>query len=264
MKRDVLGIDVGKHDLHCSLLSEDRKPASRSFPNSEIGLKQLQAWLSNRCVTRVHICLEATGGFSEEIAILLHEHGHIVSIVNPSVIRAFGEVELSRTKTDKADAGLIARYCATMSPEPWVPPSASQRRLQRLARRRVALVEMRAQEQNRLQAPGVGDIRDSIEASIAFFDQEIRAIEQAISDEIKHDPDLRERCKLLESIPGLGKTSATTLMAELGDLTQFASAKALTAFVGLCPRHRQSGTSIGSAWLSKFQTRDYNPDYRSS
>ena len=61
---------------------------------------------------KVHACMEATGGWSEELAYFLQERGHVVSIVNPMQIRAFGQSELSRTKTDKADAALIARFCA--------------------------------------------------------------------------------------------------------------------------------------------------------
>ena len=66
----------------------------------------------------------------------------MVSIVNALAIKSFGQSELSRTKTDKADAALITRYCVTMHPAPWEPPSPVQQRLKRLARRRVALDEM--------------------------------------------------------------------------------------------------------------------------
>ena len=63
--------------------------------------------------------MESTGGWSEELATDLHAHGHIVSIVKPLAIKSFGQSELSRTKTDKADAALIARFCMTMHPAPW-------------------------------------------------------------------------------------------------------------------------------------------------
>ena len=154
----VLGIDVGKADFHCALLIEERQ-GSNSFPNSLIGFERLAAWLSNRKVSRVHACLEATGGWSEELAAFLHARSHAVSVVNPSTVKAFGQSELSRTKTDKADAALIARYCSAMKPRLWEPPSPSQQRLQRLGRRRVALVEMRVQEVNRLKGPGIDTVR---------------------------------------------------------------------------------------------------------
>ncbi len=103
----ILGIDVGKEFLDCELLSE--KSATKKVQNSLRGFAQLAAWLRNRKVDQVHACMEATGGFSDELAYFLHEQGHVVSIVNPMQIRAFGQSELSRTKTDKADAGLSLR-----------------------------------------------------------------------------------------------------------------------------------------------------------
>jgi len=57
---DVLGIDVGKRDLHAMLL-QGKRQASKSVPNSGTGIARLQAWLTNRKVERVHACLEATG-----------------------------------------------------------------------------------------------------------------------------------------------------------------------------------------------------------
>ncbi len=125
----VLGIDVGKADFHCALLVDERC-RSNSFPNSAAGFERLLGWLGHRKVERVHACLEATGGWSDELAAFLFGHGHAVSVVNPSTIKSFGQSELSRTKTDKADAALIARYCSAMKPRLWSPPSPSQRRLQ--------------------------------------------------------------------------------------------------------------------------------------
>jgi transposase len=246
----VLGIDVGKADFHCALLVEGRL-RSNSFPNSTAGFERLAVWLGPRKVGQIHACLESTGGWSEELGAFLHERGHAVSIVNPSVIKAFGQSELSRTKTDKADAALIARYCSAMRPRYWEPPSPAQRRLQRLGRRRVALVEMRTQESNRLQAPGVDEIRPSIEATITFLNRQIAEIESEISTTIDQDPTLRGQRELLQSIPGIGEVVAATLLGELPQLTEFRSGKALAAFVGLCPRQFRSGTSVAGSWLSK-------------
>ena len=103
----VLGIDVGKFEFHCALSVKDQVHTNH-FPHSAAGFERLHRWLSNRHVSRVHACMEATGGWSEELATDLHAHGHVVSIVNALAIKSFGQSELSRTKTDKADAALIA------------------------------------------------------------------------------------------------------------------------------------------------------------
>lgn len=113
---DILGIDVGKHEMHAVLLQNDRA-TSKSAPNSAAGFEQLRRWLRNRRVERVHACLEATGGWSEDLALALHEAGYIVSLVNPMRIKAFAKSEMLRTKTDRIDAALIARFCRTPAPE---------------------------------------------------------------------------------------------------------------------------------------------------
>ena len=246
----VLGIDVGKADFHCSLLVESRARRN-SFPNSKKGFDQLAAWLKNCKVAKVHACLEATGGWSEELGIFLVERGHAVSIVNPMAIKGFGQSELSRTKTDKADAALIARYCLAMNPRLWEPSSPSQRRLQRLGRRRAALIEIRVQEENRLQGPGVDEVRSSIERTIAFLTRQISEIDAEIAETIDEDPTLRANRSLLESIPGIGERVATTLLGELPNLTEFRNGKAVAAFVGLCPRELRSGSSVSASWVSK-------------
>ncbi len=112
---EILGIDVGKHEMHAVLLQDDRS-TSKSVANSAAGFKQLQSWLRNRKAERVHACLEATGGWSEDLALALHEAGHVVSLVNPMRIKAFAKSEMLRTKTDRIDAALIARFCRTHVP----------------------------------------------------------------------------------------------------------------------------------------------------
>ncbi len=246
----ILGIDVGKFDFHCALTLKGQIRTNH-FPNSKSGFGRLRQWLQNRGVDRVHACLEATGGWSEELAADLHENGHTVSLVNPLAVKAFGQSELSRTKTDKADAALIARFCAAMHPALWQPPSFTDRRLQQLARRRMALDEMRTQEKNRLEGPGVSEVADSIETTLAFLNEKVEEIDEQIRELIEGDPTLRGRRDLLESIPGVGERLAVTLLGEIPNITEFRSGKALSAFVGLCPREFRSGTSVSSSWLSR-------------
>jgi len=63
---EILGIDVGRHEMHAVLLQQDRS-TSKSVVNSAAGFKQLQSWLRNRKVEKVHACLETTGGWSEDL-----------------------------------------------------------------------------------------------------------------------------------------------------------------------------------------------------
>ena len=98
-----LGIDVSKNTLDAALLKADAgKPRHKVFANTVTGHQQLLAWLSEQDVAVVHACLEATGTYAQAVAGALHQAGHKVSLVNPALIRAFGQSQLKRTKTDKA------------------------------------------------------------------------------------------------------------------------------------------------------------------
>jgi transposase len=250
MESTILGIDVGKNNFHCAL-NRQGQIRNKRFVNSKAGFAQLQRWLRDRHVDRVHACLEATGGWSEDLAADLYAHGHTVSLINPLAIKAFGQSELSRTKTDKADAELIARFCAVMHPEPWQPPTPAQRRLRQLTRRRMALDDIRTQEKNRFEGPGVSEVLDSIEATLAFLDEQIDDIDAQMRELIEQDPTLRGRRELLESIPGIGERSAVTILGEMPNISEFRSSKAVAAYAGLCPHEHRSGTSISASWLSR-------------
>jgi transposase len=250
----ALGIDIGKEYFDCELFDKATL-AHKKFHNTTTGFEQMVRWLRNRKVTKVHACMEATGGFSEDLASYLQDRGHVVSIVNPLQIHAFGEAELSRTKTDKADAGLIARFCKAMNPEPWDAPTPNERRLRQLVRRRRSLVEMATQERNRLEAPGHESVTESISSLVEYLSDEIAAIEEQIKATIDEDNDLKGQRDLIQSIPGIGPTTSATLLGETPHITKFESSKALAAFAGVCPHERQSGTSVRSSHVTRIGNR---------
>jgi transposase len=248
---DVLGIDVGKRDLHAVLLQEKRS-TSKSVPNSGAGIAQLQTWLKNRKAERVHVCLEATGGWSEEVAFALGEAGHVVSLVNPARIKAFAQSELLRTKTDGIDAALIARFCRLHEPEPWKPPAPEIRILQGLVRRQQSLIEMRVAEENRRDAPLVSAaVSASIEATLEHYAREIERVEREIKQLFKDYPTLRRQRELLTSIPGIGEKTAARILGEIPNIVEFRDVKAIAAYAGLSPRHYQSGSIEYRSRLAK-------------
>jgi hypothetical protein len=79
-------------------LAVDVAVAAKSFLNSPIGFSQLRRWLRNRDIERVHACLESTGGWSEDLATYLHEHGHVISVVNSLAVKAFDKASFLARK----------------------------------------------------------------------------------------------------------------------------------------------------------------------
>lgn len=251
-----LGIDISKAKFDVAVILETGKLRHKVFPNTAAGYKLLSDWLSKHQVERAHACMEATGTYSEALALYLHAAGHTVSVVNPAVVKAFAQSEMSRTKTDKTDATLIARYCLKHQPPAWSPPPPEISQLQALLRRLDALIEMRQQESNRLDAGiSAGPVKESVSDHIAFLDEQIARTQSLIKEHVDNHPSLKQQRDLLSSIPGIGELTAAKLLSEIVDISQYSSARQVAAFAGLVPRHHQSGTSVrGRPRLCKVGT----------
>ena len=246
----TLGIDISKDSFHVEL-SVNEKLRHRKFSNRQEGFAELRAWLTKHKVAQVHACLEATGPYSEALALYLHQQDYIVSVVNPAQIKAFGQSELLRNKDDRPDAGLIRRFCEKQQPAPWTPPPAHLRELQALTRHLENLHETRQQQQNRLEATSAKSVVKSLRKLVAHLDAEILRTEQQIADHIDRHPDLKEQCQLLESIPGIGQRTAAKLLAEIDGISRYKSARQVAAYAGLTPKNNRSGTIRGRTRLSK-------------
>jgi len=248
MNTPVVGIDVSKKKLDVALLI-DGKIKSKVVENSQNGFAEMEVWLVKQKVSlpELHICLESTGVYSEPVALYWFDKEIKVSLVNPNCIKSFGSSENIRNKNDQIDAGLIARYCAAMAPAPWDAPSREQRQLRAWSNRLIALQDMRQQEANRLEAHEVAkqhELIDHVQAHIVWLNQQIAQIEKDIDDHIDRHPDLKHDAELIETIPGLGRTTAAKILGHVGNVRRFESAKALAAFIGVTPRQRQSGSSV--------------------
>jgi transposase len=244
MQQPVLGIDVAKATLAVCLLLATGTHRSE-FANTAVGHQQLLAWLRKHKLTQLQACLEATGTYGEDVALALHEAGHVVSVVNPARIAAYAKSQLARTKTDPSDAALIARFCAKEQPPAWSPPAPEVRELRALVRHLEALRQIRQQEANRLSSGSPSPlVAQAVQEHLAFLDHQITDLIAQIDQHIDKHPDLKEQRDLIATIKGIGPRTAATLLAELGDVRAFGSARQLAAYAGLNPREYTSGSSV--------------------
>jgi transposase len=244
-----LGLDIGKAKFDAALLLGE-KFKTKVFSNDAAGFAALSAWLAAQSVTPLRVCMEATGTYGLAVATYLHDQGHQVSIVNPAQIKAFAATLLSRNKTDRADARLIARFSALHQPLAWQPPPREIRLLQALVRRLEALQQMLQQEQNRLDSADPA-VAITIVRHLEFLRADIAAVRRQIRDHIDQHPDLRRKQALLDSIPGIGEATIAQILAFISTQS-FTSARQVAAFVGLSPQQRQSGSSVhGKTRISK-------------
>lgn len=249
---DAIGIDIAKRKFDLAWLSGG-KLKTKVFENTDKGHAELLSWLKKHHLTteNCHLAMEATSQYYEPVALALFDAGYTVSVVNPLQIKAFGESLMRRQKTDRADAELIARFCEVNKPQPWHAPPPIVRELQRLLARLEAVQAMHVQEQNR-RHEAQGFTLESIGRVIETLDMEIAYLEDQIRDHIDRHPDLREQDELLQSIPGVGPVVSRYAIAWLRG-ERFDDVRQAVAFVGLSPRHHQSGSSIhGKSSISRL------------
>ena len=167
------------------------------------------------------------------------------AIINPLRIKAYGESQLRRAKTDRGDAALMAAFGRSHALPRWTPPSPEQQQLRDLVRRVADLQQMRQQERNRLEAGTYSSfVADSLQTVLDVLAAQIQALQQAIQTHVQAYPALQRTRQLLTSIPGIGSLTATRLMVELPGIQAFTTPKQLVAYAGLAPAVHQSGTSV--------------------
>jgi transposase len=240
------------HQEHC-----DR--TARPFNRTRKAMKPLLDWLRDRAPEgkRIGIVMEATGYFAEEVAEWLLDLDPTlqIAIVNPGQTNAFIRSLGFRNKTDDLDAKALAQYGQERRPVLWSRPSPEMKVLKDLVRTRIDLVQARTAMKMRL-----GDHARSAEVAskamasvIEGLSAQIAVLDHAIEKHVAAHEGLSHQVGRLCSIKGVKTVTATTILVELGDLRRFTSSRQLSAFAGLSPKLRQSGTSLnGKAHLCKM------------
>jgi transposase len=255
---NVIGIDVSKGKLDCAWLGENNKLKTKVFPNSPAGWSELIEWsLKNTglAVAGLHFVMEATGVYHEQLAAYLYGQGANVSVVNPAQVKFYAQSLGVRSKNDKKDSVVLARYGANEKPRRWQPEAAEIRTLKALLARLDSLEKDLQRERNRQEKAEISQAPQAVLVSlvqiIETLDAERRQLEKLIEEHINNHKQLKQNKVLLESIPGVGKVIATRMLMVIGS-RQFDSASQCAAYLGLVPVQHESGTTVrGRAKLSK-------------
>lgn len=255
----TIGIDISKLKFDATFLDSDNIQTYRTFDNNQAGFEAFCRDLRNPAETRV--ALEATGVYGESLCQFLYDLGCTVYLLNPASTQFYSKSMLRRCKTDKSDGALIAQFLNhhTHELKAWHPKSEEQQHLQRLQGCLDDLQADRLRVLGRLEgchhACGFGrhEVTLHYRDQLVFLDQKILAIEQEMLTIVKIHSELRERFVTLISIEGIGEKTALGLLAYLPDLMYFKTAKSLSAFAGLNPSVKQSGSSVrGKGNISKM------------
>lgn len=247
-----VGIDVCKARLDVAVL-----PSGESFSvaNDEEGLQALTGKLVG--VSPALVVLEATGGLERPLAAALFASGIACAVVNPRQARDFAKATGRLAKTDRIDAGVLARFAEAIRPEPKAPPEAEALEFQAILARRRQLIGMLVAEKNRLSASASKKVRSRLEAHIRWLEKELARVDRDLAEAIEENPTFKENEALLRSVPGVGPVLCRTLLAELPELGSL-SPRELSALVGVAPLNRDSGTLRGkrTVWGGRARVRE--------
>lgn len=239
-----VGIDVAKDTVVVAC-------AEQHFPVQEIRNQRaaLRRWLKS-LPAGSRLGLESTGSYHEVLADLAHALGHTVYLLNPRETRHYAKAMGARAKTDRVDAILLARLVAQehRGLRPYTPPTATQRQLDRLIRRRAKIVRIKGMLKLTMSnltglAPDVKAVLRKLDALLAKLDATMATL-AARSAEHQHAQ------RRVETIVGVGPLVGLSLTNTL-ERVPFRNADAFVAFTGLDPRAKDSGQKSGRRRLSK-------------
>jgi len=256
----IIGIDVSKKKLDCLWLKDENtsKAKSRVFTNSLAGYSALLDWAQKQTSEgreTLHFIMEATGVYHEALATQMYRAGAKVSVVNPAQVCHYAKSLGRRTKTDKKDSMVLARYGTTQAPRLWQPEPEEVRLLKAFIARINAVEQDIQREKNRLEKAEIvhvsNEILISIHTVLKQLEKEKNRLDTLINQHIDQHPTLKEDRQLLESIPGVGPVISRIMLSVIRSRT-FNSASQCAAYLGLTPIQHESGSSVKrKARLSK-------------
>jgi len=264
-----IGIDVAKAMLDVCLLPSGQR---LSLANDDAGITQLVGLLKQQPVQLV--LLEATGRYERRVASELLEADLAVAVVNPRQVRDFARALGKLAKTDKIDALVLAQFAQLGHARTCEKQPENRTLLDDLVTRRRQVTAMLATEKTRLQVPQARHTQVMIAKVIRLLEQQREDLDRDIARLIESDDDWRNKRDLLSSVPGVGGTTASQLVADLPELGKL-NRQQIAALVGVAPVNRDSGLMRGKRsifggratvrcvlYMAAFNAMRFNPVIR--
>ena len=235
----VVGIDVSKDWLDVFLHPGGER---LRVENDTAGIHRLRTCCLAAAAKLV--VMEATGRYHRAAHVCLHAAGVPVAVINPYRSRRFADVLGRLAKTDEIDAEVLARFAAVMEPAPTDPPSNAMARITEMTVARRQMVRERLALESRRSQASLDLIRDQIDERIEPCRRQCKALDTELRVLVRAERQIARRFEILTSIPGIGPTTAATLLSDMQELGA-ANAAEVSALAGVAPMNRDSGTMRG-------------------
>lgn len=257
--KSCVGIDISKDSFEVCIkqLKDERGviKAKRSFQNDYTGFEKLLNWTLSKVSNPIFV-METTGVYHEDLTHFLYENGQKVSVVLANKMKHFAKSLNMKTKTDKADAQMIAQYGLERQLEWWEPMMPQMKNLRDLCRERLSLkkdlVRCKCQIHGLKHAHSTLSVVLQVkEQQISFLETNIQIIENEIIRLTNEDKEFSQRVKNIETIKGLRLLTIVTVLCETNGFTQFNNIRQVVSYAGLDIAERQSGLFKGKTRISK-------------
>lgn len=244
MTEITIGADISKDHIDLYSLPNGQ---TLKVANDRKGFAAILKWIGTKRVVR--IVYEPTGPYHKAFERFMMVQGVALSKVNPRLARRFAEATGRLAKTDRIDAGLLARYGALLEPRILEGNTQIYNDLKELHVARLALIKDRTAAKNREKNLSNPLLKKHNADRLRQIERQIKAVDEAIMSLVGEDATLRARFDILVSIPGLSQITAFTLLIEMPELGEL-DEKAAAALSGLAPMSRQSGRWTGRAFIA--------------
>lgn len=250
--QDVIdaGIDVSKAHLDIDCYPG---AAPQRYANDDTG--RLAACTQLQTLAPALIVVEATGGLESPIVGLLASKGLAVAVINPRQARDFAKAIGVLAKTDQVDACMLARFAQAIKPPVRTLKPAETQALDATLTRRRQIVEMITAESNR-QSSANAKVAKQILQHISWLEKRLEESNHDLDNMIRNSPLWQHKAEIMQSIPGVGRVTATTFLADLPEIGTL-SRREISALVGVCPYSRDSGSFRGrrTIWGGRARVR---------
>ncbi|RZQ79780.1 IS110 family transposase [Vibrio vulnificus] len=237
-----VGVDTGKTQLDIYI-----RPLDIYFnvTNDEKGIKQ-----AVRTIAKYHperIVIEATGRLEMPFILACEKANLPYVIANPLHIKKFSGALGNKAKNDRLDAALIAHYAEAIKPKLTQLKSENIRLMSDLVTRRNQLLSMQTMEKNRHQILPQS-LASSIKPILTALKNQIAKVENRIEKLIETCPDYQAKNEILQSVPGIGKIAAASLISNVPELGYITNKQA-ASLIGVAPITRESGSFKGKRMI---------------
>ena len=237
-----VGVDTGKSQLDIYI-----RPLDIYFtvPNNDKGIKEAVKTIKKHKPQRVVI--EATGRLEMPFILACDKAKLPYVIANPLRVKKFAGAIGQRAKNDRLDAALIAHFAERVQPELTKIKSENIRLMSDLVTRRNQLLSIQTMERNRRKilpksiAPTITPILNAIK-------NQIENVEAKIAKLIDSSPEYQLKNDILQSMPGVGKVLAASLISNLPELGYITNKQA-SSLIGVAPITRESGRFKGKRMI---------------